>query len=295
MTGTLMRQFGWARMFALGGLLLLGTAAGNVQADEVVMKVLVVNPSETEVKEFRIQSALPPEVRPEHVLDADGLHVDYDSQTGTYVLTGSVTLKPRETLTRHVVLEDVWVIASEHFTDLRQETWSLLAKLRGTTYEDQGKLLSSSISRRLATVEVSQQQPILSPEQHISLYRDNLKTLESIETELVSLRQLMVMAAVAPVAESMLGTPSPATDRQGGLSILTTWRVIFIILGLLGFVSLSFFLLWQRQLKLQLAKQETEEDADDADLFTNGHDAPAAGATTAPPGARLQPKTPLSS
>jgi hypothetical protein len=68
----------------------------------VVLKVLVVNPSETEVKEFDIRNPLPPEVKAEHVLDADGLRVDYDSQDGTYVLTGRVTLKPKESIVKDV-------------------------------------------------------------------------------------------------------------------------------------------------------------------------------------------------
>ena len=54
---------------------------------ELVLKILVVNPSETEVKEFAIRNPLPPEVKAEHVLDADGLKVDYDSQGGTRNVT----------------------------------------------------------------------------------------------------------------------------------------------------------------------------------------------------------------
>src|SRR3989338_6666986 len=283
------------RQLGLSVVLLAAAPSAEVWA-ELVMKVLVVNPSETDVKEFSVNNPLPPEIKPEHVLDADGLRGDYNSQTGTYLLTGTLTLKPKESVTRRIVLEDVWVIAPERFTDLRQETWMLLSKLRGTTYEEQGKLLSASVSRRLVAIETNQQQPSYDPQAHISRYRDNLRAVESIETELVSLRQLMDMAAVAPMAESVLGGPggagAAAGQERGGLSVLATWRVIFIVLGLLGFVSLSFFLLWQRQLKHQLAKQAEDEETDAAEaLLANGHGA----AGSAPSPARMQPKTPLSS
>src|SRR3989338_6013172 len=146
------------RQLGLSVVLLAAAPSAEVWA-ELVMKVLVVNPSETEVKEFSVNNPLPPEIKPEHVLDADGLRVDYNSQTGTYLLTGTLTLKPKESVTRRIVLEDVWVIAPERLTDLRQETWMLLSKLRGTTYEEQGKLLSASVSRRLVAIETNQQQP----------------------------------------------------------------------------------------------------------------------------------------
>lgn len=231
---------------------------------ELVLKLLVVNPSETDVKDFDIRSPLPPEVKPEHVLDADGLKVDYDSQSGAYLLVGRVTLKPKESVTKKVVLEDVWIVPAERLSSLRRELAEIEDKLRGSAYEDRGRMLSKAIERRLAEVEDAQDQPFTNPMEHITSYREHLKTLDAIESDLVSLRQLMVMAALRPATPA--STPAvaggeaeqPGGREIGGLSILTTWRLIFIILGLLGFISLSFFLMWQRQLKLQLAKQAAE-------------------------------------
>lgn len=240
-------------------LALLGPMA-SAQA-ELVMKILVVNPSETETKEFDIRNPLPPEVKPEHVLDAEGLKVDYDSQAGTYMLVGTVTLKPKESIVRRVLLEDVWVIAAERLTSVRRETQAVLTKLEGSAYVENAQLVVKSIERRLGEIEESQDQPFLNPVQHINRYRENLKTLQMVETDLVSLRQLMVMAALNPPSQPAVmpgaeaGRGAETGHEKGSLSILATWRLIFIVLGLLGFVSLSFFLIWQRQLKLQLAKQ----------------------------------------
>ncbi len=223
---------------------------------EIAMKVLVVNPSETEVKEFRIHSPLPPEVKPEHVLEADGLTVEYDSQVGAYFLDGTVTLKPKESVSKRILLEDIWLIASERLSAVREESAEVMRKLAATSYEERGRLLADSINRRLTEIEASQDQAFLPPAQHITRYRENTKTLERVESDLVSLRQLMVMAALAPASQALLDGGTTADHQaRGSLSIATTWRLIYIILGLLAFVSLSFFLLWQRQLKQQLAKQ----------------------------------------
>lgn len=234
---------------------------------ELVMKLLAVNPSETESKEFNIRSPLPPEVKPEHVLDADGLKVDYDSQAGVYVLVGKVTLKPKESITKRIVLEDVWVIPAEQFSGIRRETEDILRKLDGTPYEEQGKLLAKSIDRRLAEVEESQDEPFTNPMQHINRYRENLKTVEAVKADLTSLHQLMVMAAVQPKAKE----PEPAVTagsgkepqavrpKESALSMQTTWWLIFGILGVLGCVSVLFFLVWHRQLRVQMNKQATRE------------------------------------
>ncbi len=265
------------------GLACLGPAV-TAQA-EITMKLLIVNPSETEVKEFRIRSPLPPEVKPEHVLDADGLKVEYDSQAATYFLVGTVTLKPKESMTRKVVLDDVWVIPSYRVKSTRHEIDDITRKLVDTPYAEQGRVLASAIERNLATIEGNQEQPFLNPQQHISRYRDDLKTLQLVESDLVSLRQLMVMAALRPSSSPAVlpdvGADHAATHERGSLSILATWRLIFIVLGLLGFVSLSFFLVWQRQLKQQLAKQALREDEHGPD--TNGHDQPPVSTDAVPP------------
>ena len=291
----------------LGALLALTGWVANASA-EMVLKVLIVNPSETEVKEFEIKNPLPPEVKPEHVIDADGLKVDYDSQAGTYFVIGSVTLKPKEAITKRIVLEDVWVIPPDRLSALRRETKDILTKLEATPYLDRGRLLTQAIEQRVAEVEESQEQPFLHPVQHINRYRDDSQKLQLVDADLVSLRQLMVMAALNPAGKEPplipAATPAGASplaasvSEKGNLSILATWRLIFIILGLLGFVSLSFFLVWQRQLKMQLAKQAArEEHAEPDELLTNGngkhtHADPPVTSSMEP---RLSPKGPLSS
>lgn len=288
------------RAAVLGGLLVLAWPSMNASA-EIVMKVLIANPSESEVKEFPIRYPLPPEIKAEHVLDAHGLKVDYDAQEGVYVLVGTVTLKPKESVTKRILLQDVWIISEEQIARLRSETGQILEKLTGSGYAGQGRLLGDAIDRRLKGVVEQQDQPFLSPQQHITGYREAMETLQLVESDLVSMRQLMVMAALNPKGDS--GTPPPAAAQASGgvidtgsLSVLTTWRLIFFILGLLGFVSLSFFLVWHRQLKLQLAKQEVAQAQDPLagdELLMNGNGKLQAVPPAVAP--RVQPKNPISS
>lgn len=299
-TETQRRLAGWAEwVAALAVGLLILAAPARAEDTELVLKVLVVNPS-TEVKEFTIRQPLPPEVKPEHVLDADGLSVEYDSQAGAYMLVGSVTLKPKESVTRKVVLGDAWVIPSERVSSLRDEVEDVTKKLKGTTYIEQGRVLASAITRRLFEIEESQSQLITNPQQHISRYRDDMKTLQLIESDMVSLRQLMVMASLRGGAASALsgdGAGEEGSYDRGRLSILTTWRMIFLILVFLGAVSLSFFFVWQRQLKVQLAKQAVREQGEGhhGATLSNGTTSPLGTLGNAPPPApRVGPKAPFS-
>ncbi len=66
-------------------------------------------------------------------------------------------------------------------------------------------------------------------------------------------------------------------------------------MGLLGFVSLSFFLIWQRQLKAQLAKQASQDTTLTPDAILKSGNGKHASADAAPAHPRLNPKTPLSS
>jgi hypothetical protein len=248
---------------SLVSCLALCASLATAAAAEMVMKILIVNPSQTETKEFDIRNPLPPEVKPSHVINADGLRVEYDSQVGTYLLLGTVTLKPKEAITKRIVLEDVWVIGAERLSALRREVRSILEKLERTPYAEQGRLMADAIERRLGAVEESQSEPFVNPAQHITRYREDAKQLERVEADFVSLRQLMVMAALKPdrtpeaagVADTGAG---PVGEQGGGLSARSTWQLILGILGMLAFVSISFFLIARRQLKVQLAKQAVQ-------------------------------------
>lgn len=271
------------RWLVLAGMLALPlTLPAWAEEAPIVFKLLAVNPSDTESKLVSLRGVLPPEVKAEDVLDADGLEVVYDAQAGAVTVILATTLKPKESLARNVLLRDVWIIPQEQFDRFNKEVEEILAKLAGTALLDRGRLLGDGIRRRLATLAGRQGAPFIDPQAHISQYRDDLKQLQLVETELVSLRQLMVMAALNPDGHPVLqvggdaGTGAGAGGADhGGLSVLTTWRIVFMILGLLGVVSLSFFFVWQRQLNAQLARQAAAPAVAQADqLFSSGSSSP---------------------
>ncbi len=230
------------------------------EAGSIIIKIMAVNPSETESKEVIINSLLPREIKPEHVLDADGLELEYDPQAGAYTVKGTLTLKPKQSIVKSIHLEDIWMVPQERFDALRREAAELMRTLQHTEFEERGLLMADAIERRLSDVEAAQEEPFpTNPELHISRYREHLQVLQMVEADLVSLRQLMVMAALKPGTEQLVkelgAAESSSAAGPSPLSTQTTWHIILFTLVLLAAVSLSFFLVWQRQLKAQLAKQ----------------------------------------
>lgn len=269
------------------------TVTSMAAQESVVFKILAVNPSATDTKEVTVRAVLPPEVKAENVLDADGLAVEYDSQFGAFLVTGVVSLKPKGSMVKNIIIEDVWVIPSASFDRLFAEVDEILGKLQETTFFDRGRLMGDAIERRLRELQEHHDTSFLNPEAHISRYREDLKQLQMVESELVSLRQLMVMAALNPANASVVigddaGAGAGGADH-GSLSVLTTWRIVFMILGLLGVVSLSFFFVWQRQLKTQLARQAAAPGVAQADQLFSGGSGASLGAPAPPPKTPLTP------
>src|SRR3989338_2866453 len=105
-----------------------------------------------------------------------------------------------------------------------------MQELHHTEFEERGLLLADAVERRLSEIAEAQEEPFpTNPELHISHYREHLQALQMVEADLVSLRQLMVMAALKPGTEQLirkLGEAQEPASGAGLLSTKTTWHII---------------------------------------------------------------------
>jgi len=83
------------------------------------------------------------------------------------------------------------------------------------------------------------------PQTHIAVYRDNVKVLDSLKQGLGKLEQLAI--------DSKIATGGGAT---GSVSVKATWWVILTVIVVLGLLSLTFFIIWHRQARLAVLKEE---------------------------------------
>ena len=76
----------------------------------VIIKFIIVNPSDSTDQKIPFKAYLPKEVRQEYIVDLGGLSLNYDATTEQYYVTTDIALKAGESITRSVEIKDIWII-----------------------------------------------------------------------------------------------------------------------------------------------------------------------------------------
>ncbi len=213
---------------AVGVVLLLLFFAAEAHAN-IVIRALIINPSEEHERSVPFKTYLPKEVKPENVIDRGDLDITFDPAEGAYYVHKSYTLDPKETIQIEIELEDVWQIAQEEIDLYRVQAKALTKALMKTDYYDRATYLQNSIETKLTQIEFRQRVINPNPGGYISDYRENVKLLESVKADLA--------AAKSMIAEAREIAP------------MLTWKLIMAVVIFLGFLGIVFFFVWQRQIK----------------------------------------------
>jgi len=225
-------------------VLLLLFFAAEAQAN-IVIRALIVNPSEEQERSVPFKSYLPKEIKPDNVVDKGDLEIMFE---GAYYVHKEYTLAPKETVQIEVELEDVWQVPQEEIDLYRDEAKSLTKALMKTDYYERATYLQNSIETKLTQIEFRQRVVNPNPGGYISDYRENVKLLESVKVDLAAARSLITEAKeIAP---------------------MLTWKLIVAVVIFLGILGLIFFFVWQRQIK---SLAELSED------YGGVHEGPGAG------------------
>ena len=232
-------------------------------SEAIVLKMMIVNPSDKYKQTFPMKAYLPAEVQPEHIIDKGDLELGYDPEKKAYYVKQDVELDPGASVVKQIRLEDVWMIPEDKLNSLAQDARQLFGKLRKTEYEERGRLLLSNVEVLLTQVFERQNDKTVTPAEHISFYRENQQKIRDIELDIVALRRLLEKASgdtgLSGKGSQNAGVgffgSAPEDQKEllksdGGIPAWVAWRIIFGILGFLGFVTLGFYLTWQYQLRM---------------------------------------------
>ena len=157
--------------------------------DDVKINILAVNPSDTNKLDTAIVHYLPPEVKPEDVIDRAGMDVNFDPNKQVYYLTMKITLEPKETRTIGIRVKNVWTLPDESISKTREELNQNLKSLEGTDYFDTAKLLYEKVSEQLNMLEEGKGKAI-GMRQRIELFRAQTKELDAIQKQVISLESM---------------------------------------------------------------------------------------------------------
>lgn len=217
----------------------------------IILKTMVVNPSKTKTQTAVFKAYLPKEVKPEDIVELGDLKIDYDIEKNLYYVYKEFELEPGESASRSIEIKDVWLISRAELEVLTGRARELVEALKKTAYFDTALTLQSDIEEKSSEVLDKQEKALDAlPQTHIAVYRENVKTLDSIKQVLARLEKMFI--------ESKIGA-----GAREKVSVKVTWWVILGVIIALGLLSLIFFVIWHRQAEIAALEQKTKEFSPD--------------------------------
>jgi len=176
---------------------------GQEQREEPIeMSVVVVNPSSTKTQTIPIKMYLPKEVTPDAIISSDGLDVEFDSDKSMYyIYKDEVLLKPSETKTFNVEINDVWKIPQGRLDSLNDQARSVIERLKGSEFYDPSVLLGEAINKALNTITLTQNDVTISRRLHIGIFRNNEKIFTQVKEDVERLEKQLEIVFSLPKPE----------------------------------------------------------------------------------------------
>lgn len=179
----------YLRVIWVGLILFSFSLSGYSADDSIKIKILAVNPSSKYGLQTKVSQYLPPEVGPDDVIDKEGLEIKYDAEKKSYLVLKEVDLKPGETQTIELRVRNVWVISPEQIEEVKSQLKQSSDALAKTKFAPTGKMLFERASESITRIEESQLKS-LGIMQKIDLYRMNIKMLEDLKQNALSLEAM---------------------------------------------------------------------------------------------------------
>jgi len=238
----------------------------------IKIKIVVVNKSD-EPQQVEVRKELPPELRPEDVLEKGNFEVGYDPEKAVCFiwLPVSPTLEARGTERYEIKVNDVWTIPNNQLQNRNEVGEGYLKQLKNENKE-KGEWLMGDIQKLLNDIIKSQQARESMPvEKYITLSRDNKEKMAQVDNYLNILRGLVypeLAQSEFPFSMTGFGKFGAGAglkkgggegDKSLGITAEKSWLVILIVLAFLGILSAVFFFIWQSHLKKARVSPELAE------------------------------------
>ncbi len=219
-------------LFANKKLMLNGSktalTANWLEEGSVVFKTLITNPSLLISQEVPLKYYLPKEIKKEHIIESDlGTTISFDTDKDQLYVEGNYSLKPGETKTIKVRVEDVWEISIAEIESLKKQAQSLSEPLAKTAYFAQGVTLKSDIDVSLDSALETLKDGV-TPEAKIKSYREAQIEINSAKEKIEKLKELVTDASSS---SSVLGF-------VGGSQAVAVWGIVLIVATVFVFLTI---------------------------------------------------------
>jgi len=174
-------------------LLHFGVYASSSSA-AVRLKMMVVNPSDTEKKVIPVKQYLPKEISREDITDLGGMQIEYDPKEGAYYVYKDVELEAKASMTIQIVISDKWEVPPEKIEEVKKKISEKLKTLENTEQYATAKLLADKIQAKVDAIQASQGQAAADMDKKMELSRVNREELDRLENDIHSLEYLTGVA-----------------------------------------------------------------------------------------------------
>ncbi len=218
------------------------------------MMLEVENPAKNPKKMTKQKHFLPSEVKPEHVVEAEGFEVRYDQQKQESFLFKEEELESGQKKKYSIGILDVWSIDQKSIDYLRSRSNYAYDFLKNSRFAASAQFLFDRIILYLGEIETSQLQnrPIV---EHIGAFRGNSKTfanakddVEALEKLLAVYRENLEKSKVDNVLKKVKSLKDISNLSNSVLNkkfeVDTAWKYIGWVLLFVGFITGIAYIVW---------------------------------------------------
>ena len=157
------------------------------ETGSVILRILVVNPSQTDTQTVPVKIYLPKEVSPEDILDLGDLELGYDAEKGMYFAHNDVELEPGQSITKMVKMEDIWVFPEKHLAGFIHQAKEIASRLENSSYTEEAKAFVLAVESKVQEILERQKNTATNAGAHIRAYREGTLLIGSIKRDLSEL------------------------------------------------------------------------------------------------------------
>lgn len=163
-------------------------------AQNLYINLVAVNGAE-EAKDTPVKYYLPNELKPEDVINAGELKIDFDIEKSQYYVSGSFLLQPKESKTFKVEVKDVWKVDPADIDIIKEQLSKNLELLKNSPSYDSAVILQGVMVEKLDYILKRQSEFATNVERRIEEYRANLETLHELKQNAFNLEYLQSAVA----------------------------------------------------------------------------------------------------
>jgi uncharacterized protein YgiM (DUF1202 family)/archaellum component FlaC len=230
----------------------------------VIIKFVIVNPSNSIDQKIPFKAFLPKEVKQEYIMDLGGLNLNYDTQTEQYYVTSDINLKAGESVIRSVEIKDIWTISQDEVDSLKKQVEGISAGLANTSYNAQAITLKTDINTRLDRITRKQKDSTATPQDHILAYRENQEDMKAVQDNIKAENDLLINSGAG---KSFLAS-------VGGIQTFATWGIVLVLVFGMGALGFFYYALWRKKI-INMGVQDIEKKEAGGDVSGDNKNLPA--------------------